>query len=102
MKRLVEAGLSYDGGKRPGKNPTTLGAKITGKQFPKRAKAHLWEVKPIPILMRDARLSGGTALIGRDRRYRSWRQPRSRKSPRGDASAPRPDLKTVKLSLSIY
>ena len=37
MKRLVEAGLSYDEVKRLIKIPTTWGAKITGEQFRERA-----------------------------------------------------------------
>jgi hypothetical protein len=38
MKRLVEAGLSYDEVKRAVKIPSTWGAKITGKQFRERAE----------------------------------------------------------------
>src|SRR3984885_13924846 len=37
MKKLVEAGLSYDEVKRLVKIPTTWGAKITGKQFEEQA-----------------------------------------------------------------
>ena len=37
MKKLVEAGLSYDEVKRLVKIPTTWGAKITGEQFRERA-----------------------------------------------------------------
>jgi hypothetical protein len=37
MKKLVEAGLSYDEVKRLVKIPTTWGAKITGEQFEERA-----------------------------------------------------------------
>ena len=39
MKKLVEAGLSYDDVKRVVKIPTTWGAKITGKQFEDRVNA---------------------------------------------------------------
>ena len=39
MKKLVEAGLSYDEVKRLVKIPTTWGAKISGEQFRKRVKA---------------------------------------------------------------
>ena len=37
MKKLVEAGLSYDEVKRLVKIPTTWGAKITGEQFRERS-----------------------------------------------------------------
>ena len=37
MKKLVEAGLSYDEVKRLVKIPTTWGAKISGEQFEERA-----------------------------------------------------------------
>jgi hypothetical protein len=40
MKKLVEAGLSYDDVKRLVKIPTTWGAKITGEQFQERVKAY--------------------------------------------------------------
>jgi hypothetical protein len=40
MKKLVEAGLSYDGVKRLVRVPTTWGAKITGEQFEDRVKAY--------------------------------------------------------------
>jgi hypothetical protein len=40
MKKLVEAGLSYDEVKRLVKIPTTWGAKITGEQFRERAQAY--------------------------------------------------------------
>jgi hypothetical protein len=39
MKRLVEAGLSYDDVKRLVKIPTTWGAKISGTQFRERASS---------------------------------------------------------------
>ena len=41
MKKLVEAGLSYDEVKRAVKIPSTWGAKITGEQFRERASAYL-------------------------------------------------------------
>jgi hypothetical protein len=41
MKKLVEAGLSYDEVKRLVKIPTTWGAKITGAQFQERVKGFL-------------------------------------------------------------
>jgi hypothetical protein len=41
MKKLVEAGLSYDEVKRLVKIPTTWGAKITGDQFKERVKGFL-------------------------------------------------------------
>ena len=41
MKRLVEAGLSYDEVKRLVEFPTTWGAKITGEQFVERVKKSL-------------------------------------------------------------
>lgn len=41
MKRLVEAGLSYDEVKRLVKIPGTWGAKITGEQFRERASGSL-------------------------------------------------------------
>ena len=41
LKKLVEAGLSYDEVKRVIKIPTTWGAKITGDQFQERVKAYL-------------------------------------------------------------
>jgi hypothetical protein len=37
MKKLIEAGLSYDEVKRLVKIPRTWGAKITGEQFQERA-----------------------------------------------------------------
>jgi hypothetical protein len=40
VRRLVEAGESYDAVKRLVKIPTTWGAKISGEQFRERAKAH--------------------------------------------------------------
>jgi hypothetical protein len=40
MKKLVEAGLSYDDVKRVVKIPTTWGAKITGKQFEDRVNVY--------------------------------------------------------------
>ena len=45
MKKLVEAGLSYDEVKRLVKIPNTWGAKISGEQFRERARAYL-ETKP--------------------------------------------------------
>jgi hypothetical protein len=41
MKKLVEAGLSYDEVKRFVKIPTTWGAKISGAQFQERVKGFL-------------------------------------------------------------
>ena len=41
MKKLVEAGLSYDEVKRLVKIPTTWGAKISGEQFRERASKGL-------------------------------------------------------------
>ena len=41
MKKLVEAGLSYDDVKRLVKIPTTWGAKITGEQFQERTSSYL-------------------------------------------------------------
>ena len=41
LKKLVEAGLSYDEVKRVVKIPTTWGAKISGEQFQERVKAYL-------------------------------------------------------------
>jgi hypothetical protein len=41
MKKLVEAGLSYDEVKRLVKIPTTWGAKIKGEQFQERASSYL-------------------------------------------------------------
>jgi hypothetical protein len=41
MKKLVEAGLSYDEVKRLVKIPTTWGAKITGQQFQQRTSSYL-------------------------------------------------------------
>ena len=41
MKRLVEAGLSYDEVKRLVKIPSTWGAKITGEQFRERVSQFL-------------------------------------------------------------
>jgi hypothetical protein len=46
MKKLVEAGLSYDEVKRLVKIPTTWGAKITGQQFDERIKAYLSKQRP--------------------------------------------------------
>lgn len=43
LKKLVEAGLSYDDVKRLVKIPTTWGAKITGEQFKERASSYLAE-----------------------------------------------------------
>ena len=43
MKRLVEAGLSYDEVKRLVKIPSTWGAKISGEQFRERAAEWLKE-----------------------------------------------------------
>ena len=43
MKKLVEAGLSYDEVKRLVKIPATWGAKITGEQFRERTSAYLEE-----------------------------------------------------------
>ena len=40
MKKLVEAGLSYDEVKRLVKIPSTWGAKITGEQFRERVNAY--------------------------------------------------------------
>jgi hypothetical protein len=40
LKKLVEAGLSYDEVKRLVKIPTTWGAKITGEQFEDRVNAY--------------------------------------------------------------
>jgi hypothetical protein len=40
MKKLVEAGLSYDEVKRLVKIPTTWGAKISGEQFQERVQAY--------------------------------------------------------------
>ena len=41
MKKLVEAGMSYDEVKRLVKIPTTWGGKITGEQFLERSEAFL-------------------------------------------------------------
>ena len=41
IKKLVEAGLSYDDVKRLVKIPTTWGAKITGEKFQQRASEYL-------------------------------------------------------------
>jgi hypothetical protein len=41
VKRLVDAGLSYDQVKRVVKIPSTWGAKISGEQFEARTKAYL-------------------------------------------------------------
>jgi hypothetical protein len=41
MKRLIEAGLSYDAVKRTVKIPSTWGAKISGEQFRERASETL-------------------------------------------------------------
>jgi hypothetical protein len=41
IKKLVEAGLSYDDVKRLVKIPSTWGAKITGEQFKERVSAYL-------------------------------------------------------------
>jgi hypothetical protein len=41
MKKLVEAGKSYDEVKRLVKIPSTWGAKISGEQFRERTKAYL-------------------------------------------------------------
>jgi hypothetical protein len=40
MKKLVEAGLSYDEVKRRVKIPSTWGAKISGEQFRERVSAY--------------------------------------------------------------
>jgi hypothetical protein len=40
IKKLVEAGLSYDEVKRLVKIPTTWGAKITSRQFEDRVNAY--------------------------------------------------------------
>ena len=44
LKRLVEAGLSYDEVKKVLKIPATWGAKITGERF--RERASMFEPKP--------------------------------------------------------
>jgi hypothetical protein len=41
MKKLIEAGLSYDEVKRAVKIPSTWGAKISGEQFRERASKGL-------------------------------------------------------------
>jgi hypothetical protein len=41
LKKLVEAGLSYDELKRVVKIPSTWGAKITGEQFEDRVSTYL-------------------------------------------------------------
>ena len=41
MKKMVEAGLSYDEVKRLVKIPTTWGAKISGEQFRERVADRL-------------------------------------------------------------
>ena len=41
LKKLVEAGLSYDKVKSVVRIPSTLGAKITGEQFEQRISAYL-------------------------------------------------------------
>jgi hypothetical protein len=41
MKKLIEAGLSYDDVKRLVKIPTTWGAKITGEKFRERVSEYL-------------------------------------------------------------
>lgn len=41
MRRLVEAGLSYEGIKRAVRIPSTWGAKISAEQFEERAKKAL-------------------------------------------------------------
>ena len=46
MKKLVEAGLSYDDVKRLVKIPTTWGAKITGEQFEERIKVYFSKQRP--------------------------------------------------------
>ena len=46
LKKLVEAGLSYDEVKRLVKIPTTWGAKIKGDQFEERIKAYFSKQKP--------------------------------------------------------
>ena len=46
LKKLVEAGLSYDEVKRLVKIPSTWGAKISGEQFRERTSAYL-EKRPI-------------------------------------------------------
>ena len=45
MKKVVEAGLSYDEVKRLVKIPTTWGAKISGEQFRERAVKGLADVR---------------------------------------------------------
>ena len=44
MKKLIEAGLTYDGVKRAVKIPSTWGAKIGGEQFRERASEALKKV----------------------------------------------------------
>jgi hypothetical protein len=44
MKKLVEAGLSYDDVKRLVKIPSTWGAKISGEQFKERVSAVYFRV----------------------------------------------------------
>jgi hypothetical protein len=46
LKKLVEAGLSYDEVKRLVKIPTTWGAKIKGEQFEERIKAYFSKKQP--------------------------------------------------------
>jgi hypothetical protein len=46
MKKLVEAGLSYDDVKRLVKIPTTWGSKIKGDQFEERIKAYFLKQRP--------------------------------------------------------
>ena len=48
MKKLVEAGLTYDEVKRLVKIPTTWGAKITGEQFEERVKDSIGGAKKRP------------------------------------------------------
>jgi hypothetical protein len=48
MKKLVDAGLSYDEVKRLVKIPTTWGAKISGEQFRERAWEFLEKRTPQP------------------------------------------------------
>ena len=43
LKKLVEAGLSYDEVKKVVKIPTTWGAKIGGEKFKERISAYLEE-----------------------------------------------------------
>ena len=54
LKKLVEAGLSYDEVKRLVKIPSTWGAKISGEQFRERAKDTLRTEESNPgVLLSD-------------------------------------------------